>query len=155
MELIEFAKTEDRIFDFNRFIPYPEEWKEGGKIYDEWWDNYNRLPDEEKALFALFTPEPKNYYNDFGYDWCYKFWNSKWNSLESRVDHNSRRTLFCFDTAWSPPKPVILKMSEIFSDLNCKLKYWECGAAFKGSYECENGKVILDKSSNYRGNRGG
>jgi hypothetical protein len=152
---MEVAKTEIRILDFNSFVPYPEEWREGDKIHDAWWEKYNSLPNEEKASFALFTSEPKNYYNDMGYDWCYSKWGSKWNSLESRVDHNNRRTLYGFDTAWSPPKPVILKMSEMFSDLNFKLKFWECGAGFKGIYECENGVVILSKDSNYRGNRGG
>jgi hypothetical protein len=152
---MELAKTETKILDFNSFIPYPDEWREGGEKYDEWWEKYHSLPDEEKASFALFTPEPKNYYNDMGYDWCYSSWNTKWNSLESRVDHNNRRTLYSFNTAWSSPKPVILKMSEMFLDLNFKLKYWECGAAFKGSYECENGRVIREKSSDYHGSRGG
>jgi len=155
LDFVEVAKTEDRILDFNSFVPYPEEWREGDKIYNEWWEKYHSLLSDEKDVFALFTPEPKNYYSDFGYDWCYKFWNSKWNSLESRVDHNNRRTLFYFDTAWSPPKAVILKMSEMFPDLNFKLKYWECGAGFKGAYECENGIIVQDESSNYRGNRGG
>ena len=155
LEFIEKARTEERELDFNQFDSYPEEWREGDRIYEEWWDKSHSLPEEKRAYFVLFNPEPKNYYNDLGYDWCYAHWNSKWNSLESEVDHNNRRTLYYFNTAWSPPRPLVLKMSKMFPDLNFKLKFWECGVGFKGTYECKNGIIIADRNSNYRGNRGG
>lgn len=142
-DFIDFARSNDRVLDFNQFVPYPAEWAEKDRIWDEWWRNGHE------------GQEPEYAYSKFGYEWSISFWGTKWNSLESRVDSNSRRTLYCFDTAWSPPTPVILAMSQKFPNLNFKLKYWEQGCAFKGICECENGVVLRDESSNYRGYRGG
>lgn len=141
-DFMEIAKTEKGVLDFNQFVPYPEEWSRKDKIWNEWWEN-------------SVGEEPEYAYGKYGYDWSISHWGSKWNALESQVNSNNRRTLYLFDTAWSPPKPLIVKMSEMFPDLNFKLKFWECGCAFKGVYVCEKGEILEDIESNYRGPRGG
>lgn len=151
-ELKELVQTEERLLDFDRIAPYPEEWRRGDEIWNEWWEKYHSSPEGERESLK---PEPKNYYNDLGYEWVIEHWGTKWNSIDPVVDHNSKRTVYGFSTAWSPPIPLVLTMSLLFPELTFKLKYWECGCAFKGIYECKNGEVIEDSSSNYYGNRGG
>jgi hypothetical protein len=53
------------------------------------------------------------------YDWQCEHWGTKWNAYEASIEDESwDRLLICFDTAWSPPEPVIAalrgKLEEMF-----------------------------------------
>ena len=60
-----------------------------------------------------------------------------------------------FDTAWSPPKPIIERVSEHFPELTFDLRYFECGMGFNGQLVCERGEVLGDEVGPYFGMRGG
>lgn len=151
----EIARSETRVLDFNNFVPYPEEWREGDEKWEEWWATSNAMDSIDREVFSQEHPQPKHYYSDVGYNWCISNWGSKWNSLESCSDNNSKRLIYKFDTAWSPPREVILVISKLFPDLRFRLRYWEAGIGFKGVYECEKGEVIFESEDSYRGNKGG
>ena len=53
-----------------------------------------------------------------------------------------------FGTAWSPPEPIVKKLSEMFPALTFKLEYEESGYAYYGFFDCENGEVVRDDSYN-------
>jgi hypothetical protein len=103
------------------------------------------------------------------YDWCewragtlanfYSdgHWGTKWNAcyfdpLDNTTD---QRAVIGFDTAWSPPVPVIMELSRQFPKLAFTLRYWECGCGFRGILRVKAGKVLYAANYDYKGNRGG
>ncbi len=94
--------------------------------------------------FNKIVPEPAYENND---DWCNRFADhrgAKWNASNCQYDavNNSIK----FDTAWSPPRPIIQAMSEKFPDVIFTLKYAEPGVWFAGVCEFENGEMVVDDS---------
>src|SRR5512135_2765813 len=51
-----------------------------------------------------------------------------------------------FDTAWSPPKPVIKRAAELYPALRFELRYFDCGCCFNGLFCCSGGEVVTDES---------
>jgi len=108
-------------------------------------------------------PYIKDGFNSGGYEWCIKNWGTKWgicNAELGNADYISADSIsyeleYTFDTAWSPPTPIVKKMSEMFPSLTFTLKYFEGGGGFNGLYVCEKGEVIRDLTGDYFGNRGG
>lgn len=128
--------------EVNNFIPYPKEFAVADKL-------------AEKA-----RKEGKGYvkdgYNSGGYEWCIQNWGTKWGLYDfSDVKKFKSSAVISFSTAWSPPLPVILKMSEMFPKLTFSLKYYEAGAGFQGHYKCKAGEVLLNETGDYNGPRGG
>jgi len=145
---IEFAKTDDNDLDTEKFIPYPQKFKIMDKEDSNKSFNLNRYDDKDKELLV----DGLN-----GYDWACKNWGTKWgicsaslNTTIEQLEKNEGQTVcYSFETAWSPPLPVILKMSEMFPKLHFHLEYEECGCDFEGDLECENGEVTLDDHRKY------
>jgi hypothetical protein len=54
------------------------------------------------------------------YSWGIKNWGTKWNATDSYVSDSGD---VCFNTAWSPPIPVIRKLAELFPDLIFELEW--------------------------------
>ena len=80
------------------------------------------LNEEGHVDFKLLVPIPPNIYlgntsqvdhQDFGtfnwYDWNRNNWGTKWNAYDTEVKEELR--IIRFDTAWSPPYPVIVALS--------------------------------------------
>lgn len=65
------------------------------------------------------------------YDWCIQNWGTKWSGYDGRF--NDEQTAFSFDTAWSPPLPIIKKLAEITGQTFI-LGYIEQGNFFCGKY---------------------
>jgi hypothetical protein len=105
---------------FNTLIPYPNTFKLMDEIAEA---------EREKGNYKV-----KDGYNQGGYDWCCRNWGTKWDACEVKVRTTKSSLVYKFDTAWSPPIPVIDKMHEMFPMLQFKLKYFECGVATQGVY---------------------
>lgn len=60
-----------------------------------------------------------------------------------------------FDTAWSPPIPVIEKLAGIFPDHEFNLEYYEGGMGFCGHACWEHGVEQYHNQGEYSGPRGG
>ena len=76
--------------------------------------------------FNNIIPLPNSNWN---YDWCVKNWGTKWNSYENvRIDDHT----LAFETAWSPPFPIIQKLAKKFSPLNFHIYYIDEGGNFIG-----------------------
>jgi len=65
------------------------------------------------------------------YDWCIQNWGTKWRGYDGRF--NDDQTAFSFDTAWSPPLPVIKKLAELTGETFI-MGYIEYGMFFCGRY---------------------
>lgn len=141
-EFVEFAKTEDRVLDHHKFIPYPKRFADLDKKSKEY---------EKKTGKHM-----KDGFNSGGYEWCCKNWGTKWGICNAELRGvEDDRVEYGFESAWSPPIPVVLKMSVMFPELEFELRYFECGAAFNGLYQCKAGEVLTDEEGKYFGDRGG
>jgi hypothetical protein len=177
-KLIEFVKgnhwgvtgnTTD--FDFQKVIPYPKKFMD----IDEKANKFEVLKEELQKKFkdkpaklkgALDTlaitygldperPWIKDGYNSGGYEWCISNWGTKWNAAEVTMENLEDEVIYSFDTAWSPPVPIISKLAQKFKKCRFTLEYWERGAAYQGTLICEDGEVTVDITHEYYGHRGG
>lgn len=146
-EFMEFAKENEDVLSSNKFIPYPKEFK---ILDDKALEARNKIPPE-------FIQDG---FNSGGYEWCLANWGTKWGIYNSALkaeilDGKNTRLVYNCRSAWNPPTPIILAMSNKFPSLKFKLKYFERGMQFKGTFVVKAGKVITDNQSKYTGNRGG
>ena len=73
--------------------------------------------DKEENVFDFnnVVPEPKE--AEDWYMWRVNSWGTKWNSSCAEITYEDEETLeYQFDTAWSPPEPIILQLREKFGD---------------------------------------
>ncbi len=142
-----------------KLIPYPMKFQELDKIAAAWdaEAEKRRLAGEKVS----YLERSKDGFNSGGYEWCIENWGTKWGfcheqepELEEFGDGEGELT-YRFDTAWSPPLPLIRRMGELFKDLTFALRYFECGAGFNGTLRIENGEETDDRCGAYFGDRGG
>jgi len=91
----------------------------------------------------------KDGFNSGGYEWCVKNWGTKWGFVEVSDCAFSRSHQFWFDTAWSPPVPLIRSLGEQFPKLTFSLRYSESGNCFRGKLVIKKGVCITDESQYY------
>ena len=120
------TNNSEQPFDFNRVIPMPEE-LEGTNAP-------NKLNPEE--LIA------KCGYPDW-YEWRVDNWGTKWNASESELTITKNHIEIRFQTAWSPPNPVIEKIGSKFPFAFITLD-WEEESGYYGKLQIENGVVITN-----------
>lgn len=167
-------------FDFNTLIPYPDPFK----AMD---DDRESIPDlvgvyrdnpEYPAMLAArneaidaYTAKwatPDDGYNSGGHEWCIKHWGTKWNAYDvARRDYDGS-VCITFQTAWSPPVPIIVELAKRFPTVTLSLEFFEHGMAFAGGFTCQceddhyddepwkPGKMTdVWETKEYRGHRGG
>jgi len=167
--MIKSVDDDKCVLDFNRIIPYPEEFK----VLDVRENNFKvelqaidrNTPDSLSKLIDLWTRYDvplgtfwiKDGFSLGGLHWCKKNWGTKWNSYEGRVLYQSQtEASLNFLTAWSPPIPVIARLASIFPDYRFDFNYYEQGAAFCGHNKWVLGKQTVETfDPDYRGGRGG
>ena len=67
------------------------------------------------------------------YDWSIKTWGTKWSACHSDLeDERAGEAEITFDTAWSPPIPVVKALGRMFPDCSFRLAYREGGIGFQG-----------------------
>ena len=136
---------DQKVIDFNVAIPYPKKFIALDKKAEK--HNKNKRPDE---------PYMKDGYNSGGYEWCIDNWGTKWNAVNvTDVEIDDEQATFTFDTAWSPPLPVIQAFSKMFPEHEFNIEYYEAGIGFCGQARYVAGEEIYDNCQDYRGNRGG
>lgn len=172
-KLDEFKQTVsdgDEVLSANKIIPYPKvlafldklntfeaQTKCKGGEQPE-------IPDELKGEYSDLLLQcalegydiNKDGFNQGGYKWCVANWGTKWGFCHSRiVGEDDGSISYQFDTAWSPPSPLIAKMGQMFPELKFELRYYECGVGFQGCLRVEGGHVVENWEGNYHGDRGG
>lgn len=174
-EFIEFAKGinpygQEEAIVTEKFIPYPKKFADMDREAKQFNEELQRKADAGKKVD--WSTQQKDGFNSGGYEWCLTNWGTKWGIYESEyledeedswisTDKNGNATdregsiKYTFQSAWSPPKLVVLKMSEMFPELIFDLRYFECGAMFNGMYKCKAGEILKDESAAYYGSRGG
>lgn len=151
------------ILDINNFIPYPIQFRNQDRIRDSILNDLMDeagIPEAEKSnpheRAKFWSLIPNDGFNSGGYEWCIENWGTKWNFCEPRlIEENDDQLFYAFDTAWSPPLPVIKKMGELFPALEFDLRYFEGGMGFHGIFVIKDGEIIIDRDAQYFGRRGG
>lgn len=145
----------ESVFDFNRVIPYPEEYAEldrAHKVFYDLLEEYHRARGEEKKrlekqliLVKKMLPH-KDGFNSGGYEWRVEHWGTKWNAVDPEiVEEREDKIVYHFSTAWSPPCPVIKRLGEMFPTVEIALTYSEEGMGYRGKFVMKGGKVALEQ----------
>lgn len=147
------VRTKDATIDANKILPYPKRFADADKKSKAW---RKRNPNKP------WSESPNDGYNNGGYQWCVENWGTKWGLFKfSKVifENNYKPpqvdAKVTFDTAWSPPVPIIEKASRMFPKLTFSLYYYECGCQFHGVFKVKNGRIIEKSTAKYLGTRGG
>lgn len=116
--VIDAMLDNEGMVDFNNIIPTPEDVFQGA------------LGNEEKRKY----PGEKNWY---GFNIAN--WGTKWNASGTvRVSP----TKINFDTAWSNPIPIFVKLSEMFPEENIYVAYADEDLGHNcGAYKLNNGEI--------------
>jgi hypothetical protein len=137
--------------DANKIIPYPKRFLEADRLWNEAHERCKKGEISWEEVCKI-----KDGFNSGGYEWCVTNWGTKWGMYDfTELVRRPRSVFLSFQSAWSPPYPLIKKMSEDFPDLTFTMKYYEGGMQFKGTYKVKAGRVLVDESTSYQGTRGG
>lgn len=122
-EILEAIKNDDvgiGSIDFNKIIPMPEHIFRGN----------------------LGSEEFEKYGKNNWYDWSVEFWGTKWLAFDFKEYNGENIT---FHTAWSPPHPVIQKLSEMYPDIYIQHQWADEDFGFNvGECYYRNGEVLSD-----------
>lgn len=152
MNSIEDEDEYEKYFDLAEIIPYPAELT---KAYNEFLALHTWLwtlsKDQREAWLTGHGPLK---FDDN--DWPNKNWGtSRKFMFKLEVTEKKTSTVFHVLTAWSPPSPVIKLLSERYPSLRFNLRFYECGAGYKGHKVYKKGECLDSMEGDYRGNRGG
>ena len=150
---------ETALLSAHRFIPYPEQFDADRMECTQCSHQFAR---DQGDGMAPNCPQcggfAKDGYNRGGYEWCITNWGTKWGLYDVELtegDFENGRLEYTFQSAWSPPVPVVQAMSKQFPSLTFALDYFEGGGGFMGSCLYENGQEVEAGQAPYHGNRGG
>jgi len=102
------------------------------------------------ATAKIYLDNVKKYGAGDWCDWSIENWGTKEDACdESLNDDNETELQYIFNTAWSPPIPVIKKASELFPNLNFEFTYEESGCDFAGEMEFERGECMRNEEGGY------
>jgi hypothetical protein len=94
-------------------------------------------------------------------EWACAVWGTKWNANVidregPEKDYDDEWVVrYSFDTACSPPLPLIKRAAELYPSLSFDLRYYEGAMGFHGMFVAEGSQVTTDESAPYYGTRGG
>ena len=149
------GEGEDRFIDFNKIAPIPTELE--GTVspmriitqaeYDEQERKIanNELSDMEKQWGlsrGLTQALADEYKKKFGhcdwYGWQTSNWGTKWNAYSQ---HESDENCIEFDTAWSNPYSILVKLSKMFPEVTFEVEYADEDFGYNvGRYTLVNGE---------------
>lgn len=92
----------------------------------------------EEYIKGIFN-EKRYGYKDW-YEWSTKNWGTKWNAGETNINEN--KMLIAFDTAWTPPKPILEKIAK---QADFRVYVSEESGSYDKIMEAKNKKLILVK----------
>ena len=123
-----------------------EKLKSQDDTYEEIFENLRKhgedlTDEEEKKIWDIGVTAVENLYKydaPTWYEWCNKNWGTKWNACNCANVNENTKTI-SFQTAWSTPFPVMIKLSENFPLISIRTEYADedigqnCGMyTFKG-----------------------
>ena len=98
---------------------------------------------EEPVTFRGLIPMPDEC-TDW-YNWCITNWGTKWDACHSGYEAAEGTATYYFDTAWSPPEPVINAFLDQFPNVDMCYTYRE-EQGWGGALDTVKGKVVNSNS---------
>lgn len=159
-KLMKMVRARGTVFSFDKVIPYPKEYKVLDKISS---CNLKKKRKLRKKYAGLLRELKRNGFDinedgfsQGGYDWCCKFWGTKWDACDAEiVEQDSQHCFYVFDTAWEPPIPVVVELSRKFPSLWFQLRYFEKGTEYCGIMNIRAGIIEEQAELSYYGIYGG
>jgi hypothetical protein len=128
----------DEFLDFNKIIKMPPALQITSSNADESTKEGKKLKKQQDSNLEKYG------YKDW-YDWCVDNWGTKWNSYDVSINEDS----IGFNTAWSPPTPVIIELAEK-TGKDWTLRYSEPGCDFCGELTAYKDGMHNDESWSLR-----
>jgi hypothetical protein len=101
---------------------------------------------ETPFSFNNVIPMPPQYHlSQAWYEWRVTNWGTKWQpqiNVANVDEWESGSIYFDFDTAWSPPYPIIEALSKEFKKLEFHWRYWEESYEYWGVHNLKKGKEV-------------
>ena len=125
---------EEGVFKFQNLIPMPT-------------DKERQLEESKECYLRKFTTpgQEENSLEDAWYHWRVHNWGTKWDLDEEAVQEileDENCLILEFDTAWSPPVPLVEAICKLFPQLEFQLEYYELGNFFAGHAVFERGMMM-------------
>lgn len=122
--------TQGSEFDFNHFIPQPENVYRGDLSMED-----------KKRLDKEGVPN--------WYDWNTHNWGTKWNAaIDDVFEYDRGDVTYQLRTAWADPRPVLIKMLDMYPDLNFTIEGEEESNAY-GIYLSTSENLYLEEEPQY------
>lgn len=143
-QIREFLSGDNGEIDFNNIKPMPEILRhtvKGGKTFDgethEVWFCENPEANFNDRIERPLNDDDRAQLLEAGstdwYDWSCDNWGTKWNAAHIQdVEQDSEYLVYRFDTAWSPPQPIIEALREMYPDIHITAFYDEPGMEVAG-----------------------
>jgi hypothetical protein len=106
---------------------------------------FARLRAKEKAFAHSLCGSATN--NDLFSGYCHLLWRiskwgTKWDWKVDCIEHVPQRATLKFDTAWTPPLPVVSAASKAHQGVILSLRFMEPGVGFRGEFVVAAGRCI-------------
>lgn len=98
---------------YKNMIEVLNQTEEGDHVSITDYIKYNKNSSREKIinLGLQYIQNVVKYGYSAWYDWCINNWGTKWNAMDTQIRCDDE---ISFLTAWSPPDPIYLKLSEMY-----------------------------------------
>lgn len=124
----------ETLFSFHNIIPQPDE------ILDR--DDPRRVNKSMTSDQLLDALAKKEGTMPDWWHWRVNNWGTKWSVADVDLVEKKGFIVYSFDTAWSPPEPVLCRLSEMFPDANILLSFYEPGCIGRGSITYKGGEIV-------------
>ena len=94
--------------------------------------------------FSNIITIPENIANadsDIIHEWCFQNWGTEMNALGTEIIN---KDTIVFETTWSPPRSILIKMSEEHPDVRITATFYIDGEEVNGYSVLKNGKLISE-----------
>lgn len=107
--------------------------------YATYTDGKNHLKEHIRLAEIALDNIKKYGYKDW-FDWNIDNWGTKWDAHDPYVETTDDEIMLEFQTAWTTPKPVFLKLAEQYPDLMINIDYADEDMGFNcGTYSYADG----------------
>ena len=129
-------ESKESLFSFHKIIPQPDDC-----LDPEDPRRVNAKPTSDDLLESL-SKKSNGTMPDW-WTWRVNNWGTKW-PVGDTVGFEEKKgsIVYHFDTAWSPPVPIIHRLSVMFPKANILLSFYEPGCIGRGSVTFKNGIII-------------
>lgn len=139
-----FCKNKLTVFGPSKEIP---EFVRAAEGREPAWPDATRPTYVEDFCFHSLYPVPEDViaagFDEAGYDWCSKFWGTKWGSVQSKImNWQTNQVTYTYSTAWEPGFSFLKKLSARFPNLYFALSYAETPP--RGRLLYKGGELLLN-----------